>query len=148
MSKGCFSLGEPVLLHEPAGGLILKEDEQEKDARQHLQRKWDAPLGRVGDIRDLPAHAIIHKVAEHDAGDIEKLHASNTAAADLSVCVLADVCGYHGTDEADAKTTHEAAYVELGEARRVDGRCCLYYGADDKDYISQDESPFSATRLW
>lgn len=138
-------LGEPVLLHEPARRLVLEDDQQQHQARQHLQREGDAPLRRVAGVGDLPADAVVDEVAEHDARDVEQLHAADAAAADLPAGVLADVGRDYGGHEADAEAADEAAYVELVEALCVDGACGLDYGADEEDDIGYDESPFSTT---
>lgn len=113
----------------------MEEDQQQHNAGDHLQRKGDPPDGRVVDVGDLAGDSVVDKVRNHDARNVEELHTSDTAATNLTVDVLADICRDNSADQAYAEATNEPAGVELAEAGRANSAARLYNRADEENQI-------------
>lgn len=89
MCQSMLGISQAMLFNQPTRGFVLEDDQEEEDARKHLERKGNTPFGRVGGALDLLADAVVDKIAQHDARDVEQLHAGDgmsvTGTAHLTV---------------------------------------------------------------
>lgn len=138
--KSLASLVDAVLLNEPAGRFVGEAETDEEDgAGKYLQSKRHAPLAcvRVGHVQ---RGSVVDEEGETDAGDVEELHATDAAASDFLVGILADVGGDDSTRQSDSKASDDPADVQLCEiVARTQSAGGLDDAAEDEDEVRKEK---------